>query len=314
MSEIVRCPDCDEKVTLKPGKAKVTCPSCGGRFAVEGPSADGDRPRDDRADKPQKKKPKRKYREEWDDDDEDDKPPKPVKQGGSLAWLWITLGIVAVVGSCCGGGVWGFYTFVKKARDEVVQRNDEWVQKMSGQPGNPEGRAKKPPQPDASFYPRRKEFEVDPALTKPSPVYLSDLQPFDVRQGGWPLGRDGAMGAPDGRWIVVGGRYSDHGIGQQPPNNGVARASYALGGQARRLKGQVALNDDGHNREAWGTALFVVYKNGQEVWRSPPIKTHAIRFDFDIDVSGARTITLETSAADHANDLHCVWLDPVLEK
>jgi hypothetical protein len=311
MSETVNCPDCDEKVTLKPGKAQVTCPACGGRFAVEGPSA-----RTDRTEKPAKKKPKRKYREDWDDDDDkDDKPPKPVKQGGSLAWLWITLGIVAVIAACCGGVGWGGYVLVQKAREEAQARLDRFEQQMNAQPGNPAGRPKPPKPADASFYPRKKLFEVDPALAaKPSPVYLDDLQPFDVRQGEWPLGRNGALGYDD-RWVCVNGQYADHGMGMIPPNNGAARASFAVGGLARRVKGKVALCGFWHDGEAHAPVTFAVYKDGKEVWRSRPVKQRKVQpQEFDIDITGARVITLETNAPDSAHDAHCVWIDPVIEK
>jgi uncharacterized Zn finger protein (UPF0148 family) len=317
MSEIVHCPDCDEKVTLKPGKAKVTCPACGGRFAVEGPDARGDRRSDDRDDPPPKKKPKRKYREEWDDDDdEDDKPPPKPK--GSLAWLWILLGVLGVLVAGCGGLVWWVVTLVGQAKQNFQQRMDEdqkrFEQQFNAQPGNPQGRPKPPAQPDSSVYDKKKPFDVDPQLAaKPSPVFLDDLQPFDVKQGQWPLGRHGALGFDD-RWVCVNGTYYDHGIGQIPPNNGAARVSFAVGGLARRLKGQVALNDYWHDGDSWEPVTFAVYKDGKEVWRSQPTKKKKTPQEFDLNVTGARVIMLETNAPGSSHDAHCVWLDPVLEK
>ena len=312
MSETANCPDCDEKVTLKPGKSTVTCPACGGRFAVDGPSARGER-REDREEKAERKKPKRKYREEWDDDDEGDAPERPARRG-SLTWLWVLLSVGLLVLACCGGGGWWFVSTMRKARDDFDRKFEQARQEQ--QPvNNPQGRPKAPAQPDARTYPKRKPFDADPALVGgTSPVYLADLQPFDVSQGAWKFGRNGAMGADDGRWVVVNKVYYDHALAMHPPEGGgAARASFALGGQARRLKGKVALNDDWHDGEAWGTPSFAIYKDGKRVW-STTLKRRKTTIDFDIDVSGARVILLETTAEGSAHDAHCVWLDPVLEK
>ena len=317
----VTCPDCDERVTLRPGRSSVKCPACGGTIKADAPAAKSGRPKgdddDDRKEKAEKKRPKRKYREEWDDDDDDDDddrrkpPPKPKS---SLAWLWITLTIVLVVLAGCGGAGYWLFTAVRKVRDDAVQRNEEFRQKMMAEPGNPQGRPKPPLQQNAAVYPKRKPFDVDPQLVaKPSPVYLDDLSPFDVKQGDWTIGRHGALGYDD-RWVCVSGQYYDHGIGMIPPNNGVARMSFATGGSARRLKGQVALNDYWHDNDAWNEVTFAIYKDGKEVWRSQPMKSKKRPEAFDVDVTGARVVMIETNAPNSAHDAHCVWLDPVLEK
>lgn len=324
MSETANCPDCDEKVPLKAGKTRVTCPACGGKFGVEGPSAAGGgatarRAKDD-ADDREVKRPKRKYRKEWDDDDDDDGPRKPPPRKGSLAWLWILLSVTAVVLACCGGGIWWAVAGVRKAKEELVQRNEQWAQEQQKKVNdpwgiNPEGRAKAPAQKDATAYPKRKPFEVDPSLSGPGPYYLADLEPYDVKQGAWKYGRNGAMGADDGRWVVVNKVYYDHAIAMHPPEGAgtAARASFALGGQVRRLKGKVALNDDGHGGDAWGTPKFVIRKDGKEVW-STTLKRRKTVIDFDIDLTDGQVLTLETQAEGSAHDAHCVWLDPVLEK
>lgn len=321
----VTCPDCDERVTLKPGRSSVKCPACGSSIKADAPAAKGRRRKDDdddededRREKAEKKKPKRKYREEWDDDDDDDERKPPPKPKGSLTWLWVTLTIVLVVLAGCGGAGWWLFTTIRKTRDNLDQQAQQWrdeqQQRMNAQPGNPQGRPKPPPPQNAAFYPKRKPFDVDPQLlAKPSPVYLSDLQPFDVKQGDWPVGLNGALGYDD-RWVCVNGQYYDHGIGLIPPNNGVARMSFATGGAARRLKGQVALNDFWHDNDAWNEVTFAIYKDGKEVWRSDPLKKKKTPLPFDVDVTGARVVMIETNAPKSAHDAHCVWLDPVLEK
>ena len=321
----VTCPDCDEKVTLRPGRSSAKCPACGSSVTADTPAAKGGRRKDDddddddRKEKAEKKKPKRKYREDWDDDDDDDDrrrpPPKPK---GSLAWLWILLGVLAFVVALCGGAGYWLFTTVRQARNNAIQNieqmQEEQRQRMNVQQGNPQGRPKPPAQPNAAAYPKRKPFDADPQLAaQPSPVFLDDLDPFDVKQGDWPVGRHGALGYDD-RWVCVNGTYYDHGIGLIPPNNGAARMSFATGGQARRLKGQVALNDYWHDNDAWNEVTFAIYKDGKEVWRSQPMKSKKRPEAFDVDVTGARVVMIEANAPNSAHDAHCVWLDPVLVK
>lgn len=316
----VTCPDCDEKVTLRPGRTSAKCPACGGSVSADTPAAKGSRRSDDdddRKEKAEKKKPKRKYREDWDDDDDDDDRRKPPpKPKGSLAWLWILLGVLAFVLAGCGGAVWWAVSSVKKVKDDFVQQANDAHQGQVVDPWdvNKPTRPKPPFQQNAAAYPKRKPFDVDPQLlAKPSPVYLDDLDPFDVRQGDWPVGRHGALGFED-RWVQVNKAYYEHGIGMIPPNNGAARMNFATGGQARRLKGQVALNDYWHDGDAHAFVTFAIYKDGKEVWRSQPMKSKNRPEAFDVDVSGARVVMIETNAPDSAHDAHCVWLDPVLVK
>lgn len=317
MSTTLNCPDCDEKVTLKPGRSSTKCPACGSNISADRPTAKANRRKDDddddREERAERKRPKRKYREEWDDDDDEDERKPPPKPKGSLAWLWITLTIVLVLVTGCAGLGWWLFTSVRKFRDDVVQKNEEFRQKMMVEPGNPQGRPKPPLQQNAGVYKKTKPFDIDPQMNKVGPVYLDDLEPFDVKQGEWPLGRHGVLGFDD-RWVCVNGQYFDHGIGLIPPNNGVARVSFAVGGQARRIKGQVALNDYWHDNDSWDAVTFAIYKDGKEVWRSKAMKSKKRPESFDVDVAGARVIMIETYAPKSSHDAHCVWLDPVLEK
>lgn len=325
MSETITCPDCDEKIPLRSGRDSVKCPACGSRFAVEGATAKGGRRKAaDEDDEPKKKKHKRKYREEWDDDEDDEPVRKPAKRG-SLAWLWILLGVLAFVAAGCFGGVWWLMSLGKqglaeaekrRAEDEkeAARRDEEFRKQFFGQPGNPQGRQPPPVQPNAAVYPKLKPFDADPKLVGAvGTVYLDDLDPFDVRQGDWPVGRHGALGY-DNRWVCVNGTYYDHGIGLIPPNFGAARMSFAVGGQARRLKGQVAINDFWHNNDAVDFITFAIYKDGKEVWRSKPMKKKKMPQSFDVDVTGARVVTIETNAPNSAHDAHAVWLDPQVIK
>lgn len=314
----VVCPECEERVTLRTGHSSAKCPACGNMLKSDAATGRrGQREDADEGDKPKKKRSSRKYREEWDEDD-DARPRRPVKKSGGLGWLWILLGVLALVLAVCGGAGYWIFTAVRKTRDEfakdVERRQAEFDQRMNVQPGNPQGRPKPPPPQDSAFYPKKKPFEIDPQFAaKPNPVFVSDLSAFDVKQGSWPVGFSGVLGYDD-RWVCVNGTYYDHGIGMIPPNNGLARASFAVGGQARRLTGQVALNDFWHDGDSWDTVTFVIRKDGKEVWRSKPMKKKKMPEAFDVDVTGARVVTLETDAPNSAHDAHCVWLDPVLLK
>ena len=198
----------------------------------------------------------------------------------------------------------------------VKQKHQEMIARANapGDPfNNPEARPRAPISLNATDYPKRKPFDLDPVLANgPNPTFLADLAPFDVQQGGWKLGRNGELGDNDGRWVVVNKIYYEHALSMHPPDNGTARASFAVGGLAKTLRGSVALNDD--YGPAWEDCTFAIYKDGKEVWRSQPIKNRNIVIPFNVNVSGGRIIILETQCKGSSHNAHCVWLDPVVEK
>jgi hypothetical protein len=207
----VVCPECEERVTLRTGRSSAKCPACGNMLKSDAATGRrGQREDADEGDKPKKKRSSRKYREEWDEDD-DARPRQPVKKSGGLGGLWILLGVLALVLAVCGGAGYWIFTAVRKTRDEfakdVERRQAEFDQRMNVQPGNPQGRPKPPPPQDSAFYPKKKPFEIDPQFAaKPSPVFVSDLSAFDVKQGSWPVGFSGVLGYDD-RWVCVNGTY-----------------------------------------------------------------------------------------------------------
>jgi hypothetical protein len=57
--------------------------------------------------------------------------------------------------------------------------------------------------------------------------YVSDLAELDVKQGAWPLGKNGELG--DGnKLIMVNGKPSPKSLGLHPPRRGYAAVSYRL--------------------------------------------------------------------------------------
>ena len=336
MSEFVTCHDCDQKVKVKPGKSSAPCPACGAAVSFASASAgkSSRRGKDDEDDgKAGKPKPKRKYRKEWDEDDDgdDDRRKAPPKQGGSLLWLWILLGVLALVVASCAGVFFFMWNVGKNVRDQAEQRRDEFQRQVEedqrrvragGQPGmqnfgntNRPGKGPAAVQPHASDYDKKRPAGGDPAMSGPGPIYLDDLTPFAVTEGPYKLGRHGALGSPEHNWVVVSGTFYDHSISMVPPDNGTARASFAVDGQARTLSGKVAMGDIWNNGDSWGEVTYTLYKDGKQVWQSKPRKSRKTPPEaFNVDITGGRVIMLETKTSGSSHDGHAVWLDPTLTK
>lgn len=331
MSRSVNCPHCDEEVHLRPGRA-TDCPTCGAQVQI--PTA---RRRDESDDVP---RPSRKYRREWDDAE----PARPARRGVSRAWV---CGLIVLLGGgvvIVGGTTVAVLMILGNRPDQNATathppatrhqpvlifppnppRPQLPPQKDIEEPWGPnpwvDTRAKSPParrapaQPAAHTYPATAPFDVDPRLLKAGErVYLDELEPFAVKQGPWQVGRGGALGSYDNEWVVVNKVYAEHGMGMHPPVGGSARASFALGGKVRTLKGHVALNDSWEGNPDAPTT-FAVFLDGEEVWRSASVMRRGTTVPFRINVTGVKVLTIETHAPGDQYRCHCVWLDPVLEK
>jgi hypothetical protein len=64
----------------------------------------------------------------------------------------------------------------------------------------------------------------------------------------------------------------------------------------------------------FGSAVFVIRGDGKQLWKSDTIKAGALH-NFDIDLSGIKSIELVT---EDAGDSNCgdwaLWLDPILSR
>lgn len=154
---------------------------------------------------------------------------------------------------------------------------------------------------------------VDPALQNDeSRVFLSDLKMYSVKNGPWPV-TAGNTGAPDRAPILVNNKESKHGISMHPPDSsqGVAGASFAIGGAAKRFKGWAALNQ--YRMQPWSPVRFTIRGDGRVLWEVRDMDRSKKPAEFDIDVSRVKVLTLETAAGHHLH-AHAVWFEPHLEK
>jgi len=140
-------------------------------------------------------------------------------------------------------------------------------------------------------------------------VYLTDLEEFDVQAGACPIGKNGELG--NGSRIVVQGKESKKGLGMHPPQPpAVAKASYRLGKQRAILRGGAALNDTADS--PWGAAIFIIRADGQELWKSPPLKSRGQVKEFQLDLNGVDVLEFSVIAEGHNHYVHAVWVEPRL--
>ena len=146
----------------------------------------------------------------------------------------------------------------------------------------------------------------------PGWIFLSDLKEVDFKDGPWPIKKNGKTGNPDGSEIVVDGVRSPKGIGMHPPNMGAAGLIFNLDRKYERFKGKVALNDKSDG--VFGPVLFEIYLDNKRVFQSKPLQRPGRDQEFDIDVSRAKLLGIQTSSAKFSNGLQAVWIDPMLKE
>jgi eukaryotic-like serine/threonine-protein kinase len=193
----------------------------------------------------------------------------------------------------------------------------------SGQrPKGTEG--EKPKKPEAE-KPKKEELvkkAAPPSALFPSGPrrFLSELEPFDVTPGEWPI-KTGDTG--NGQPIKVGGVLSPHGLGMHPPANlggppsgapKCASVKYRLGKEAELFKATVAIDDT--TKWCWSPATFTVLGDGKELWQSRFIShTHARSQDCQVIVKGVDVLELRVHVANGNQGVHAVWVEPrVLQK
>jgi hypothetical protein len=142
-------------------------------------------------------------------------------------------------------------------------------------------------------------------------VFLSDLKEDDYKDGTWPITKNGKLGDGKKTDISIEGELFPKGICMHPPNMGAAGLSFNVDGKYERFKGKVALNDGADG--IFGPVLFEIYVNKKRVWQSKPMQKTGRVQEFDIDVSRAKSLAIQTVSTKFSNGLHAVWLDPVLK-
>jgi hypothetical protein len=156
-------------------------------------------------------------------------------------------------------------------------------------------------------------FDVDPVAKQAGKsVYLSQFTPFGFEAGPWQFGV-GTGGDFRQLPITVQNKQYPHGLSMHPPQApGACRVYYAIGGEFKRLKGWVGINEGG---DPLGHLQFVVWGDGRLVWWSGEFTRCNEAAVLDANVSGVKTLTLETRVVrGQYNNANCVWLDPWLER
>jgi hypothetical protein len=247
--------------------------------------------------------PRRRYHDEGD---------SPRRRGGDSA----AVGIIAVVVlgvlllGCLGAGagvIWLAWSVkpaanVAGAPAPVVPPPAAAGPAAPAPPGNGGG----PGAPPAEQPP----FAVDPQLAGDwSKVYLTDMTPFDVKNGPWELGR-GNLGNPTHDPIVLRGTPSPHGLGTHPPWGGHAAAKYVLGRRANTFRASVGLQDRPPNEPAPSPITFLVFGDGRLLWQSRVVSTRGVSEDCSVDVRGVNVLELRTDAKASSFGSHAVWFEP----
>ncbi|PYE55756.1 NPCBM/NEW2 domain-containing protein [Deinococcus yavapaiensis] len=149
---------------------------------------------------------------------------------------------------------------------------------------------------------------VKPASTRDlrGTVFLGSLTWASASNGWGPIEKDvsnGESAAGDGRRLSIDGRKFAKGLGMHAD----ARVTYRLGGACRTFAAFVGIDDEVGNR---GSAVFRVLADGTLKFDSGVLRGADGAKSVNVDVSGAREVTLVTTDAgdgiayDHAN-----WAD-----
>lgn len=321
MADEIVCPECDERVEVRPrDRAKgLNCSACGTRLLAPNPEAardyrldlaDGEKEKEQpkKTEKP-KIKPRTKSRKATSDEDEPFDAPyfaRLPRTKDISGYCGCFLGVILLsIGGVLGGNQWIEKRQATRARAEADRAQQE---RWNNRPplGSPAG------DPGTGLPALVVPFDVDPLLEKPDrPVYLADMQEFGVQMGPWRLGK-GEIGDSTRTPIKVRERLAPKGLGAHPSDRQTTRVCYALGGRAEALAGSAGLNDGTYT--AWDAVVFTVVGDGRELWRSKKLTRESGSEEFNIDVSGVKVLELRATAQGSHLGMHAVWIDPVIEK
>ncbi|MCB9856051.1 MAG: NPCBM/NEW2 domain-containing protein [Phycisphaerales bacterium] len=143
----------------------------------------------------------------------------------------------------------------------------------------------------------------EPALS-PKTIQLESLN-LDTIQQDW--GRPGAAKSIDGHPLTIAGKAYEHGLG----THAYSEMNIELHGGAKRFTASVGLDDE---VTCDGAIVFVIIVDDKEAWRSPVMKKGDAPKPVDVDLKGAKTLSLIVEDADNGIDCdHADWADAVIE-
>jgi hypothetical protein len=140
--------------------------------------------------------------------------------------------------------------------------------------------------------------------SRPSPVWISDLEALAASQGWGSLGRDRSV---DGDTLSINGYRFRKGLGAHAPS----LIRYPLGGRYRTFTAYIGIqfpNNRGGNEAAF--EVLGETRDGQQLvlFSSGPLRGFVDPVPLSLDISGLQTLVLRTSeGADGMNDDHTVW-------
>ncbi len=135
----------------------------------------------------------------------------------------------------------------------------------------------------------------------PEEIYLSDMEPAFAKSGWGNVEMDRAV---SGRPIKINGNCFKKGIG----TNSLSEIEYEIKGNFEYLTGKVGI-DDG-NRSDRGSAEFIVYGDGKELWRSGIMRKSDGIKDLKIEINGIKRILLKVEDGGDGIDYdHADWAD-----
>jgi serine/threonine protein kinase len=163
----------------------------------------------------------------------------------------------------------------------------------------------------ASKTPTKQTPATQPAAT-PQQVYLTVLTPVEALNYPFNPPPDKKDLPNIFKVISVGGVVSPHGLGTHPVREGPVRLTYSLSGQYREFRGEVGLNDS--SKGSFTPMNFLIFGDGEILWRSKPVTGHEDRQPFNVSVKGVKSLTIEVGANGAVGGAHGVWIEPVLVK
>src|SRR5690606_29724144 len=112
--------------------------------------------------------------------------------------------------------------------------------------------------------------EFDLPLSDTEPVFLTDMEEFEVIGGPWGFAK-GVKGVQNPVPILLGGKQAKKGLGNHPPSNGFSQMKYRLDGRFGTFVTTVGLASDA-GLSSSSPIVFVLIGDGKPLWTSNPLR------------------------------------------
>jgi hypothetical protein len=153
--------------------------------------------------------------------------------------------------------------------------------------------------------------EFDLPLSETEPLYLINLEEFDVIGGPWGFGK-GVKGARNAAPIVLGGKVSRNGLGLHPPSNGFSQVKYRLDGGFGTFVSTVGMaSEEGATSRP---VVFVLMGDGKILWKSKPLRNGQSIQTCAGDITGVKVLELRAVCSGGHVNAHACWGDPYVMK